>query len=116
MEEALYDTSAVIELVARQRRRVPGYVSILTVVEYPPVLEYAGLILYPEKRDYRLAIRWQALLRRVGYPLPAVDLLIAAQAYNRSLTLVTLDKHFQVIREHVAPDLRVVFSVSRGTP
>ena len=111
MEEALYDTSAVIELVARRRSSVPGYISILTVVEYPPAVRYARTILYPEKRDYALAVKWQVELRKRGRPLPAVDLVIAAQAYNRSLTLVTLDHHFRVIREEVAPDLRLVESV-----
>ena len=111
MEEALYDTSAVIELIARRRSSVPGYVSILTVVEYPPAVRYARTILYPEKRDYALAVKWQVELRKRGRPLPAVDLVIAAQAYNRSLTLVTLDRHFRVIREELAPDLRLVESV-----
>ncbi len=108
MEEALYDTSAVIELVARRRSTVPGYVSILTVVEYPPVVRYARTILYPEKRDYALAVKWQVELRKRGSPIPAVDLVIAAQAYNRSLALVTLDRHFQVLRDTVAPGLRLV--------
>ncbi len=108
MEEALYDTSAVIEVVAKNRQRVRGYVSILTVIEYPPALNYASKVLYPEKRDYHLAVKWQALLRRKGNPMPAVDLVIAAQAYNKGLTLVTRDKHFEVLKREVAPDLKLV--------
>ncbi len=112
MEQAtLYDTSAVIELVARRRRRlVPGAVTILTAVEYPPAARYALEIVYPGKRDYALAVKWQALLRRRGSPLPAVDLVIAAVAYNRGMELVTLDKHFNVIRE-VEPGLRLRMSL-----
>ena len=75
----------MIELVARRRSIVPGYISILTVVEYPPVVRYARVVLYPEKRDYALAVKWQVELRRRGKPLPAVDLVIATQAYNRGL-------------------------------
>ena len=108
MEEALYDTSAVIELIARRRRSVPGYVSILTVIEYPPVLRHATEVLYPRKRDYLLAAKWQVELRRRGSPLPAVDLVIAAQAYNEGLALVTLDKHFKTLRQLVAPNLTLV--------
>jgi tRNA(fMet)-specific endonuclease VapC len=111
VEEALYDTSAVIELIARRHSTVPGYISILTVIGYPPALRYSTLILYPEKRDYRLAVKRQALLRAKGQLLPAVDLIIAAQAYNRNLTLVTLDKHFETIRRLVAPDLKLVTSL-----
>lgn len=110
MEEALYDTSAVIELVARRRRLVPGYVSILTVVEYPPAVRYASTILYPSREDYVLAVEWQVALRRRGNPLPAVDLVIAAQAYNNGLTLVTLDKHFKQLAQ-VVPDLKLKLTV-----
>ncbi len=107
MEEAIYDTSAVIELVARRRQRIPGYVSALTVVEYPPVLRFVDEVLYPRKKDYLLATKWQTELRRIGTPLPAVDLVIAAQAYNEDLVLVTLDKHFKLLKQLVAPGLEI---------
>ena len=108
MEEALYDTSVVIRLVARDKQRIHGYISILTVVEYPPAVSYASRVLYPEKRDYHLAVKWQALLRKKGTPIPAVDLVIAAQAYNRGLTLVTSDRHFELLRKNAVPDLKLV--------
>ncbi len=95
----LFDTSAVIDLVANKRANViPGFISVLTIVEYPPALLYAEKIVYPTKDDYALAIRWQQALRRRGSPLPAVDLIIAATAYNRSLIVVTKDKHFEKLR------------------
>jgi len=108
VEEALYDTSIVIEIVTKNRQRVRGYVSILTVIEYPPALSYASKILYPEKKDYHLAIKWQILMRRKGNPIPAVDLIIAAQAYNRGLTLVTHDKHFETLKREAVPDLKLI--------
>ena len=109
MEEGkLYDTSAVIDLIARRRASlVPGYISVLTAVEYPPAAPRALGILYPAKRDYRLAIAWQTRLHRLGQPMPAVDLVIAAQAYNNGMQLVTLDKHFQLLKEKITPDLKV---------
>ena len=108
MEEAIYDTSVVIEAVAKNRQKIQGYVSILTVVEYPPALSYASKVLYPEKKDYHLAIRWQALLRRKGNPIPAVDLIIAAQAYNRHLTLITHDNHFEILKREAVPDIKLI--------
>ena len=108
MEEVLYDTSSVIRIVAKNKRRITGYISILTVIEYPPALNYASKILYPEKRDYHLAVKWQTLLRRKGNPLPAIDLIIAAQAYNRNLTLMTRDKHLKILKENVAADLKLL--------
>ena len=107
MEEAIYDTSAVIELVAHRRQRIPGYVSVLTVVEYPPVLRFVDEVLYPRKRDYLLATKWQTELRRLGAPLPAVDLVIAAQAYNEGLVIVTLNKHFKLLKQLVASRLEI---------
>ena len=108
MEEALYDTSVVIRIIAKSRQRIQGYISILTVIEYPPALSYASKILYPEKKDYHLAIKWQTLLRRKGNPIPAVDLIIAAQAYNRNLTLITYDKHFETLKREVIPNIKLV--------
>lgn len=108
MEEVLYDTSAVVRIIAKNRKRIQGYTSIFTVIEYPPTLSYASKILYPEKKDYHLAVKWQTILRRKGNPIPAVDLIIAAQAYNRNLTLVTCDKHFKILKEEVVPDFKLV--------
>ena len=108
MEETLYDTSVVIEIVAKNRQRIRGYVSILTIIEYPPSLSYASKILYPEKKDYHLAIKWQTLLRRKGSPIPVVDLVIATQAYNRNLALVTRDKHFETLKREAATGLKLV--------
>lgn len=106
MEEALYDTSTVIGIVAKNRQRIQGYISILTVIENPPALSYASKILYPEKK-YHLAIKWQTLLRRKGNSIPAVDLIIAAQAYNKGLTLVTHDKHFETLKKRSSPRSQV---------
>ena len=37
---------------------------------------------------------------RIGKPLPAIDIIVAAMALNRNMKLVTSDdKHFAVIRE-----------------
>ena len=106
-ESKIYDTSMIIELVKnRVVRRVP-YVSIITVIEYPPALEYAETVLYPTRLEYLIAVKWQSELRVQGIPLPATDLIIAAQAVNRNLVLVTRDKHFKILKEAVARDLEL---------
>jgi len=107
----LFDTSAVIELVARRRIEViPGVVSILTVVEYPPAALKASKIIYPSKHDYATAIRWQVILRKRGTPLPAVDLVIAAIAFNNNMTLITLDEHFKMLKE-IEPKMNIEFKI-----
>ena len=103
----LYDTSVVIELLARNKvRRLDGLITIYTVIEYPPSLLRAVEVLYPDKDDYELAIKWQSKLRKIGNPLPAVDLIIAAIADNRGLKLVTKDRHFKYIKD-IAPKLNL---------
>ena len=108
MEEAkLYDTSAVIKLIAKEKvKEIPGYISIYTVVEYPPVLFINTKILYPLKEDYYTAIKWQTDLRKLGKPLPAIDLIIAAMGYNKGYEIVTLDDHFNYIKL-VAKDIKI---------
>jgi len=115
LSRRLYDTSAVIDLVLRKDYKVvPGAVSIITVIEWPPVLNYVNGVLYPTKSDYAKAVELQVRLRKRGEPLPATDLIIAAMAINNDVTLVTLDEHFQVIRK-VEPKLRLATSDTAST-
>ena len=80
---------------------------MITAIEYPPALQYAEIVLYPTKKDYALAISWQAELRIHGVPLPATDLIIAAQAVNNNMVLVTIDKHFKILKDFVAKNLKL---------
>ncbi|MCK4732259.1 MAG: PIN domain-containing protein [Methanophagales archaeon] len=36
---------------------------------------------------------------KIGKPIPAIDIIIAAVALNRNMKLVTTDNHFAVIRK-----------------
>ena len=103
----IYDTSAVIELIKKRTMKKAPYVSIMTVVEYPPALNYAERIIYPTREDYLLAVEWQSKLRRQGFPPPATDLIIAAQAVNRNLVLATRDKHFKTLKGKLSLDLEL---------
>jgi len=95
----LYDTSAVIKLISKEKvEKIPGYITIYTVIEYPPALTAASEILYPTKEDYDTAIRWQIELRKKGNPLPSVDLIIMAIGYNNGYEIITMDKHFKYIK------------------
>ena len=107
LSEKLFDTSAVVDLVLHKDYKVvPGAVSIITIIEWPPALNYVHRILYPTKSDYAKAVELQVRLRRGGRPLPATDLIIAAMAINNDMILVTLDERFQIIKE-VEPRLRL---------
>ncbi len=100
MGEALYDTNVLIELQKRGVKELKGYTTILNVIEHPKALRVKGLkIIYPDVRDYNLALMISKDLYKLGKPVPAIDLVIAAIAINRSLKLVTKDKHFKFVKE-----------------
>ncbi len=63
--------------------------------------------IYDTSAIIELAIVWQSRLRALGSPLPATDLVIAAQAVNNNMVLVTKDKHFKILKETVAGDLQL---------
>jgi len=98
MEKAIYDTSSLINAY-KQRKRLTGYTTIFNIVEFPKILDFKLTVLYPSKSDYNLAIKLSKDVLRIGKPLPAIDIIMAAMALNRNMKLVTSDKHFAVIRE-----------------
>ena len=101
----LYDTNVLIE-AKKSRKSLKGYTTVLNLVEYPKGALFNLTILYPSKKEYKLAIKISKELVKRGYPLPAVDVLIAAVALNRDFTVVTKDKHFLLIKE-MYPDLKI---------
>ena len=98
MEQILYDTSSLINAF-KQRKQLRGYTTILNVVEFPKLLELKLTVIYPSKSDYNLAIKLSKDLLKIGKPIPAIDIIIAAVALNRNMKLVTTDNHFAVIGE-----------------
>ena len=98
MGEILYDTSSLIN-VYKQRKQLSGHTTILNVVEFPKLLELKLTVVYPSKHDYDLAIKLSKDLLKIGKPIPAIDILIAAVALNRNMKLVTTDNHFAIIRK-----------------
>ena len=105
MEEKLYDTSKLIEYY-RNSVPVRGYTTILNLIEFPKALELDLVVIYPSKSDYELALRLSTELLRAGKPIPAIDVVIAAIALNRSLRLITKDKHFAFVKE-IRNDLKL---------
>ncbi len=98
MEQILYNTSSLINAY-KQRKQVEGYTTILNVVEFPKLLELALTVIYPSKSDYNLAIKLSKDLLKIGKPIPAIDIIIAAVALNRNMKLVTTDNHFAAIQK-----------------
>lgn len=95
--EEILDTSVVFD--AKE-----GIITIFTLIEHPPCGERFFDILFPETKDYVIAVEIARKLRKKGTPVGAIDILIAAIAVNRSLVVRTSDGDFKHIQA-VLPEL-----------
>ena len=99
MEEVVYDTNALINLLKSGKQTAKGFTTIFNVIEFPKALDLKELgVIYPTVEDYDEALRISASLLSVGKPLPAIDVLIASICIRRSLLLRTADEHFRHIK------------------
>jgi len=99
MEEVLYDTSALINLLKSERQAARGFTTILNILEFPKALDLKELgILYPTIEDYNEALTIAISLLKISKPLPAIDIVIAAVCLRRGLLLLTTDVHFTHIK------------------
>ncbi len=92
----IIDTSLLIERVSEENI-VNENICLITLIEYPMVLEYKGFrgkIYSPDEADLRLALELQEKLRKVGRMKNASDLIIAAVCLNNNEELLTLDSDF----------------------
>ncbi len=72
------DTSIIIKR-SKQQRAINENITEVSVVEYPPILDYGkfeGQILLIGRRDMLLAVKIQRNLRKMGKPKGFADLLI----------------------------------------
>jgi hypothetical protein len=107
MEEVLYDTSALISLLREGKRVAKAFTTVLNIVEFPKALELKELfVIYPTFEDYDEALKIAVSLLKIGKPMPAIDILIAAMCLRRDLLLLTADEHFRNIMT-IRSDFRV---------
>ncbi|WP_456367071.1 PIN domain-containing protein [Thermococcus sp.] len=104
-DKKLYDTNVIID-AAKSGKNLRGYTTILNVVEFPKATTLDLTVITPSLDDYLLSIKISQAMVERGTPVPAVDIVVAAVALNRQLTLVSGDKHFLFIRE-VYPGLKL---------
>jgi len=80
--------------------------TIFNLLEYPPAINFLKEIIFPINEDYLRALEIIIKLRRIGKPLPLVDVLIAAIALRCNYKIITKDEHFLTIKE-VEPLLKI---------
>ncbi len=101
------DTGVVLDRL-RERQDTRENVTIISTIEYPPILEYTGFrgrVFYPRPKDFKLAYEVQGRLCRLGKMKGFADLLMASICINRREKLLTKDVDFKDIAE--ASDLEV---------
>lgn len=95
----IVDTNVIIDRY-RSDEEIPENISIVSSIEFPPVLEsdlFEGEVYTLTSEDQVLAVKFQRKLRSEGKAVPAPDLLIAAVAINRDEKLVTNDEDLEQI-------------------
>ena len=103
----IIDTSLVIDRAA-EGKLIDENVCIITVIEYPMLLEYGrfhGKVLSPESSELQLALELQKKLAKIGRMKSAADLIIAATCINYNEILLTNDSDFYDIAE--VSDLKI---------
>ncbi|MGD0451484.1 MAG: hypothetical protein ABSA79_10595 [Candidatus Bathyarchaeia archaeon] len=107
MEEIVYDTNQLIDLLRKNKLDTSGFTTIFSLVEFPKALEFEELtVIYPNIEDYEESVNISADLLQEGNPLPTIDILIAAICIRRNLILCTKDNHFKVLKA-VRPNFKL---------
>ena len=97
----ILDTNIAISKI-RRRETISENITVVTLVEYPSILEYAGFkgdVVFPTIKDYHTAYEIQKRLMHKGRMKGFADILIASIAINNNEELVTDDKDFMDIAE-----------------
>ena len=106
----LFDTDIILGML-RERRHEMGAVSIITLIEVlrgleagkrPKVkelLEESFNVLSLDNKVIKNYCNLYRRLKKKGVSTPDADLLIAATAISRNMTLKTRDEHFERLRE-----------------
>ncbi len=106
----LLDTDAIIELLRKKKHEI-GAISIITLIEIlrgledkkrPKVkklLEKSFNIENLNNKTIETYCNLYRKLKRNGISIPDADLLIAATAISKNMTLKTRDKHFKRLKE-----------------
>ncbi len=96
----LHDTNSLINNLKAKRAfdREMDKTSIISVIEFPSILNENVGILFPKTSTFNLSIDIALKLRKAGTPVKATDIIIAALGIERNYPIITNDKHFTSIQ------------------
>jgi hypothetical protein len=96
----IYDTSSLIKQMkaGKEFTEEDDKTTILSVIEFPKILEKSFGIIYPRSTTYEIALMIAKKLLANGTPVNTVDIVVAAIAIEKAVPLVTNDRHFELIQ------------------
>ena len=107
----LLDTNALIAVYKTKNKKEKTeklFTTVLNVIEFPIASQNDNLIiLFPSPESYLKAIEYSSLLRNVGTPIAAIDIMIGVLALEHDLTIVTDDKDFSLLSK-IEPKLLTI--------
>jgi len=107
VKNELYDTNVLIHFWRKGRKDIQGNTTILNIIEFPKALMVKNLItIYPNPDDLNTVLKILKDLMRKRTPITRVNIIPAAIALNRNLTILTKDKDFKLIKA-VRPHLKL---------
>lgn len=107
VKNELYDTNVLIHFWRKGRKDIQGNTTILNIIEFPKALMVKNLItIYPNPDDLNTVLKILKDLMRKRTPITCVNIIPAAIALNRNLTILTKDKDFKLIKA-VRPHLKL---------
>lgn len=107
----LLDTNALIAVYKTKNKKKKTeklFTTVLNVIEFPIASQNDKLtILFASPESYLKAIEYSSLLRSVGTPIAAIDIMIGVLALEHDLTVVTDNKDFSLLSK-IAPKLHTM--------
>ena len=106
----LFDTNVLIgckKLKIKPFKEGHTFTTIFSLIEFPVASIYHDLsIIYPSSIHYEISFKYAILLREIGTPIPAIDILIGAITVDKNMILVSDDSHFESLLQ-VEPRLKI---------
>ncbi len=108
----LLDTNALIVCIKKRNKDLfklnYSYTTIFSLIEYPIAINQVSLTyFYPNFNTYNKSIEYTSKLRKIGTPIPAIDILIGSITLEQNMNLVSNDKHFTLFL-NVEPQLQII--------
>ena len=108
----ILDTNALIICIKNRKKDLFKlnyyFTTIFSLIEYPLAINQTSLTyFYPNFNTYNKSIEYTSKLRKVGSPIPAIDIFIGSIILEQNQISVSNDKHFNLFQD-AEPKLQII--------